>query len=369
MSAEPLIPQSDYADRRIRLVEAVRESSTEAFWVTNLVNVRYLTGFTGSYAQLLITPEETIFFTDGRYEEQAAEQVSGCTVNIFKNVGWPDVFKEEVTGRGWTEIGFEPKHLTIETLERQKALVGESVRWTPQPAWVESLRLVKDEYEIEVMRQSSAIVDEVFPVLVDSLREGITEKQVLHQMLNLFWDHGAKGPSFDPIVLFGARSSLPHGQPGDAELRKGDWVLFDFGALFEGYCSDYTRTFVFGEPTSDQVEKFEAVHSSYRAAFDAVRPGVACKEIDTIARDSLAAAGLGELFIHGLGHGTGLEIHEGPRLAQTSSDTLQSGNVVTIEPGIYIPGWGGIRLENAVVVREDGPEPLTHTPFLIQPRG
>ena len=232
---------------------------------------------------------------------------------------------------------------------------------------MEDLRIEKDETEVEALRRSSRVVDRVFEALLPGLIEGVTEREILRRMMNLLWEHGARGPSFDPIVLFGARSSLPHGQPGETPLRDGDWALLDFGAVVEGYCSDCTRTFVFGQADELQKERHRLVADAHAAGIEAAQPGTPCKEVDQAARNVLKNAGLEESFIHGLGHGVGLEIHEAPKLSATSEETLAEGMVVTIEPGIYLPGWGGIRIEDAVVVRSDGAEKLTACDRSIAP--
>ncbi len=353
--------------RREKITARVIEAEVDAVWITGLVNVRYLTGFTGSYGQLLITPTEAFFFTDGRYEEQAQSEVKGCEVHVFKNQTFADIFSSEITKRGWKSIGYETRHLTCEALHKQRGLVDKGIRWKPVPGWTEELRVFKDPIEIDLLQQSSQVVDKVFEELLPFIQEGVTEQGVLRRMMNLFWEAGAKGPSFDPIVLFGSRTSLPHGQPNDTVLHEGDWVLLDFGAYYKGYCSDCTRTFFYGTPDSLQRERHHLVMSAYRAGLAAAHPGMACCDVDAAARRIFEQAGLGEAFLHGLGHGVGLEIHEGPRVAKPSREVLQEGMVVTIEPGIYLPGWGGIRLENAVVITDGGAEPLTFCDMSIDP--
>jgi Xaa-Pro aminopeptidase/Xaa-Pro dipeptidase len=359
--------QPPHSNRRAKLTERLAETELDALWVTGLVNIRYLTGFTGSYAQLVITRAGSLFVTDGRYQEQVQSEVEGCEVRIFKNQTWPEIFAEEIRARGWKTIGYEARHLTCESFHKQRTLLDEGIKWRAVPGWVEDLRVVKDKIEIEALQRSSDVVDRVFESLLPEFREGVTEKDILRRMMNRFWEFGAKGPSFDPIILFGARSSLPHGQPGDTALCKGDWVLLDFGAVVEGYCSDCTRTFVFGEPDSLQRARHELVMEAHRAGASAARVGVPCNEVDSAARKVLEEGGMGDAFIHGLGHGVGLEIHEAPRVAQPSKEVLQAGMVVTIEPGIYVPGWGGIRIENAVVVTEGAAQPLTRSEMGLQP--
>jgi Xaa-Pro aminopeptidase len=358
-----------YEERRKRLAQRIDQEGLNALWITNLVNIRYLTGFTGSYAQILLTPGAAYFFTDGRYREQVDCEISGCSVRIFVGTTWLEVFAEEVVDHSWNRIGIEAAHLNVSLNEEVQKLRTKTgpVEWVSTVGWVEDHRVVKDEIEQEAIRSSSRVVDQVFEAILGELHTGVTEREILRKMQNLFCEMGATGPSFDPIVLFGARSSLPHGKPGTQTLKEGDWVLLDFGVVVEGYCSDCTRTFVFGEPDSLQKERHALVSEAYRVGISAARAGIAGKDTDAAARRVIEEAGLGEAFMHGLGHGVGLEIHETPRLAPSSKDILRKGSVVTIEPGIYIAGWGGIRIEDAVIVGEDSSEPVTFSDHSISP--
>jgi Xaa-Pro aminopeptidase len=364
-----------YTARRQRLADRLTKTGVDVAWITGLVNVRYLTGFTGSYAQLLITPEGALFFSDGRYVEQAGNEVSECEIHIFKNTTFAKVLAQLVHTRGWRIIGYEARHLTCESLHKHRIEMRASVpnekhvavKWKALPPWVEEQRIIKDQEEIALLKKSSRLIDEAFTQLLPSFQEGVTEREISRRLMNLFWEAGAKGPSFDPIVLFGPRSSLPHGQPSDQSLTRNSWILIDFGALLEGYCSDCTRTFFYGKADSLHRERHHLVMEAYQAGFEKIRPGIPCHEVDRTARQVIETAGLGETFMHGLGHGVGLEIHEAPRLAGSCQEILHENMVVTVEPGIYLAGWGGIRLENAVVVTQDGAEPLTHSAMGIDP--
>ncbi len=360
---------SPHESRLKNLSEKIAIEGLNALWITNMVNIRYLTGFTGSYAQVVATPHKTYFYTDGRYREQVDQEVSGCEIRVFVGTTWLEVLSEEILDRDWSHIGFEGTHLNVALYEKIQKLKSKSdpVGWKSTSGWVEELRIAKDESEKDALRRSSRVVDQVFDRLVLELREGITEKEILRKMLNHLWEYGATGPSFDPIVLFGARSSLPHGQPSENTLHAGDWVLLDFGAVVDGYCSDCTRTFVFGEPDTIQSERHALIYEAQKAGIAAVRAGASGKGVDAASRRIIEEAGLGDAFMHGLGHGVGLEIHEPPRLASSSKDILQNGAVVTVEPGIYIPGWGGIRIEDAVIVGEESCEPLTSCDHSISP--
>lgn len=364
-----MVAESIYSSRTGRLRERLRSDGVDALWVSSLPNIRYLTGFTGSSAQLLVTPEETLFITDGRYREQVQSEVKGCRIRVFTKGFWTDVLNEEAGQADWKRIAYESDHTTCNSLSKVRSLPAfeGKTEWLTALGWVESLRLQKDETEIEALRRSSQVVDRVFETLLPEFRIGVTERQILRRMMNLLWEYGATGPSFDPIVLFGARSSLPHGQPGETALAADDWVLLDFGAVVDGYCSDCTRTFVFGKADSTQKERHAFVAQAHAAGVAAAVPGTPCAEVDQAARKVLIEAGLGDAFIHGLGHGVGLEIHEGPRLASTSPDTLHEGMVVTVEPGVYLPGWGGIRIEDAVVVRSGVGEKLTSSDRSLDP--
>ncbi len=360
---------SPHEARRKKLSDRVLKEGLDALWITNLVNIRYLTGFTGTYAQLLVTPGAVYFFTDGRYREQVEHEVEGCGIRIFVGTTWLEVFAEEVVDHDWSRIGFEAAHLNVSLFDQIKKFKTKdgAVQWLPAAGWVEELRLIKDDWEKEILKRSSRVVDQVFEAILKELRVGITETEVLRKMMNLFWEMGATGPSFDPIILFGARSSLPHGKPGSQPLSEGNWVLLDFGVMVDGYCSDCTRTFVFGEPDALQMERHALVREAHRMGLAAARVGIAGRDADAAARQVIEAAGFGEAFMHGLGHGVGLEIHEAPRLAPSSKDILQSGVAVTIEPGVYIPGWGGIRIEDAVIVGDLSAEPLTFCSHSISP--
>lgn len=358
-----------FRDRVRPVVSRIPEQEIDAFWVSGLVNIRYLTGFTGSFAQLLLAPAESVFITDGRYKEQSQSEVVGCRLNVFESQKWIDVLAAEIGRQGWRRIGFESAHVTFETYGKLRTHpdLADTVEWKPTSSWIEARRVVKDEIELEALRRSSRVVDAVFGSLLSEFREGVSERQILRRLMNLLWEHGATGPSFEPIVLFGSRTSLPHGRPSEVELRGGDWVLLDFGAVVDGYCSDCTRAFVYGEPDDRQKTRHELVLRANEAGKQAAVPGATCKEVDAAARRVIAEGGLGEAFIHGLGHGIGLEIHEAPRLAATSEEVLREGMVVTIEPGVYVPGWGGIRIEDAVVVSAGGAETLTHCDRTIRP--
>jgi Xaa-Pro aminopeptidase len=332
----------------------------DAMLVTNLVNIRYLTGFTGSNAALLLAEDVPgeVLCTDGRYTAQVAEQVPDVKVEIARASALRLV---EFLGGG-CRLGFESHDVTVDA---HAALVArnDSVRWLPTPGLVEKLRLVKDDHEVALLRQACAVADTALAVLLErgSVRPGRTERQVARELEWLMFEGGADAVSFETIVATGVNSAVPHHRPTTAVLASGDFVKIDFGATVGGYHSDMTRTFVLGEPAVWQREVYAIVAESQAAGRAALKPGVDAADVDAAARQVIAQAGYAEMFVHGLGHGVGLEIHEAPGIASAATGTLPSGATVTVEPGIYLPGRGGVRIEDTLVVREEGPDLLTRT--------
>lgn len=322
-------------------------------------NVRYLTGFTGSAGYLVVGRERADLVTDARYREQAAgEAGDGVTVRVTDD-GW----RGEVAARlpstsGEAAVGFESDHVTVRGRER----LGEeapNVEWTAVEGLVDGLRERKEPEEVERIRSAARLGDRVLEAFLEEVREGKTEAELATELDYRLRRAGSEGVAFETIVAAGPRSALPHASPTERVVRRGDLLLVDFGARVRGYCSDMTRVFVLGEPEDWQRELHAAVLDALRAAVEAVGPGVDAAEVDAAARDSLEADDLAEHFDHSTGHGIGLEVHEGPSLSSRSDARLEPGHVVTVEPGAYLPGRGGVRLEEDVVVRDDGGEVLT----------
>lgn len=362
----PLV-RPDYAARRGLLRNLLVENEIDGLLVTDLVNIRYLTGFTGSNAALLVhswdtaeAEERTVIATDGRYDTQVAEQVPDLRAEIARAVARRVV---ELAGE-WQfgRLGFESH---IVTVDQHRGLVelGCGLDFVATPGLIEQLRMVKDDYEVGLLRAACAVGDEALAALLESgkLRPGRTERQVARDLEWAMFERGAAGIAFETIVAAGANSAVPHHRPTDAVLTTGDFVKIDFGAVVGGYHSDMTRTFVLGSPAGWQREVYDLVHAAQRAGREALRPGIPCADVDAAARNVIAAAGHGSQFVHGLGHGVGLRIHEAPGIAKTGTGTLLSGVAVTVEPGVYFPGRGGVRIEDTLVVREGGPELLTNT--------
>jgi Xaa-Pro aminopeptidase len=347
--------------RAERLVELIAERELDQLFVSDLTNVRYLSGFTGTNGACLVGREQRIFFTDFRYTDRAEREVG-------EEWERPEAERElvpQIAARMSGKVGFEDAKLSVRQLARLEAAVGENVDLVPAGDLVEQLRAVKEPEEIERMAAASEVADDVFRWALQSGLAGHTERDVARAVEARIRELGAE-PSFPPIIAAGENGALPHAEPGDREIGSGELVVFDMGAELDGYCSDGTRTFATGEPGDEAREVYDLVLTAQLASLAAIRVGASGKEIDAVAREMLTEAGHGEQFGHGLGHGVGLEVHEGPRLATTSEDELRAGNAVTVEPGIYVPGRFGVRIEDLVVLTADGYRNLSGTPKELQ---
>ena len=331
----------------------------DALLITNLVNLRYVTGFTGSNGIAVVGRDLRRFVTDFRYIEQVAEQVDGFDRELAPQVfddalrnGWPD---------GPLRLGFEDQHVSVRRHGRLRELLPERIELVPAGGAVEELRAIKDAAEVERIGAAAALVDEVYGTLREQGLVGRTEREVALTIELELRRIGAEGLSFDPIVASAERGALPHAVPADAPIPRGTLVTLDIGARLDGYCSDCTRTWATGELPDDLAEAYALVQRAQAESLAAVRPGPSGREVDAVARRIIEEAGHGEHFGHGLGHGVGMEIHEAPRLARTAEGTLVAGHVVTVEPGVYLPGRGGVRIEDLVVVTEDGHSVISTT--------
>jgi Xaa-Pro aminopeptidase len=334
--------------------------------VTHLVNVRYLTGFTGSAGLLLVLPDEVVFTTDGRYRDQAAEQLASAGVDARVEVR-PTVSGQHealtAAARSVAQLGLEADSVTWAQQRRFASHVFADAELVPTEGLVEELRRVKDAGEIERIAEAARIADEALASVRPLLGQEVTEREVAlgldYEMRRL----GADGSSFPTIVASGPNGAKPHARPSDRRVQPGELVVIDFGAVVDGYCSDMTRTLCVGEPGDEVLVRMVAtVEESQREGVAAVRAGVRGRDVDETCRAVIAQAGWGDAFIHGTGHGVGLEIHEAPRVASTSDDVLVPGHVVTVEPGVYLADHGGVRIEDTVVVTDHGCLVLTNAP-------
>jgi Xaa-Pro aminopeptidase len=331
----------------------------DALIVTNLVNVRYLTGYTGSNGVAVVGADgQRRFFTDFRYMTQAAAEVSGFEVVRGERDLLGDV-ADAVSGR----VGFEDATLSVRRLSRLEGLVGEGVELVPAGDLVEEQRAVKEPGEVETLRAAAALADEALSQVLARGLVGRTEHEVAVELVHAMRVLGASGPSFEPIVASGSHGARPHADPRAVEIPADVLVTIDWGAIVDGYCSDCTRTYATGSNVpSEALEGYEIVLAAQVASVEAVRAGASGVDVDALGREMISAAGHGEHYGHGLGHGVGLEVHEKPTLSPRSTDTLATGNAVTVEPGVYVPDSFGVRIEDLVVVTDDGCDVLSSLP-------
>jgi Xaa-Pro aminopeptidase len=343
-----------------RLEKLLAEGELDRMLVTDLVNVRYLTGFTGSNGACVCGPGLRLFFTDFRYTERAAAEVEGWEP-ITVEGDWLGSIAERLEGR----VGFEDDHMAVRVLGKLKEKLADGVEAVPAGGSVEKLRRVKDEVELAAIEAASKLADEVWLWSVERGLAGRSEREVARaaeaRIRELDGD-----PSFPAIVAAGPNGALPHAEPGEREIGRGELVVFDMGAMLDGYCSDGTRTYATGDPGESAREVYEVVRAAQLAALGAIEADAKGEAIDAVARRVIEAAGHGDRFGHGLGHGVGLEVHEAPRLSLRSDDVLEPGEVVTVEPGVYLPGQLGVRIEDLVVVTGSGHRNLSALPKDLQ---
>jgi Xaa-Pro aminopeptidase len=354
-------------DRRTERLEALRgrlrDQQLDALVVSSMPSIRYLTGFSGSSGLLCVTPGAALFCSDFRYREQAAAEIGElASVHIDNGGAWERLFAALPAVLASGTVGFEADHLTA----REAARLSDPSRpWrlAPTTGVVERLRAAKSPEEVETIREAGRVATAALEQIAPQVRAGMTELEVAALLEGALRRGGSEWFPFPTIVASGPRSALPHARTSRRVVAPGDFLLLDFGAVIDGYCSDVTRTFVVGaDPTERQREIHGLVQRAQRAALAGLRSGLSGRQADALSRDVIEAAGYGESFGHSLGHGVGLEVHEGPRLARTADDVLEPAAVVTVEPGVYLEGWGGVRIEDDVVLKPTGAELLTEYP-------
>jgi Xaa-Pro aminopeptidase len=345
-------------DRLAGLRHHLAEAGVEALLVSHPANVRYLCGFSGSAGLLLVAPGRVLLITDMRYATQAPDEAGQVAdVEIEESSLW-DRLRRVLASIPFRGLGFEKDRLTVAAAERLSAAT--SARLEPVTGLVESLRVRKDAGEVRAIRAAASLALEAFHEVAPRIRPGRTEVEVAADLERALRSRGSEWHPFPTIVASGPRSALPHARATGREIGRGDLVLVDFGAQLDGYCADLTRTLVIGgPPDARQREMYDAVLEAQRAAVTGIRPGMTGREADALARDRLGRRGLADAFGHSLGHGLGLEVHEDPRLSRTAEAPLPVGAVVTVEPGVYFEGWGGVRLEDDLVLTPEGPELLS----------
>lgn len=342
-----------------KLREVMTNEGWDAFIVTTPKNVRYLTSFTGSAGNVLITPKHSYFITDFRYDEQAKEQAKGFDVIIHKSNMYLEM-DELLKAEEIRSVGIEADHMNVSTYARLSDLFEPMLVQTQ--GVIEQIREVKDESEIEIIKQACEITDQAFEHILTFIKAGVTEIAVANELDRFLKEKGASGMSFDTIVASGVRSSMPHGVASDKVIEHGDMVTLDFGCYYKGYTSDMTRTIAVGEVNPELEKIYHIVLEAHNRVIESTKAGMTGKEVDALARDYITEQGFGENFGHTTGHGIGLDVHEGPAVASRNDQPLVVNNIITDEPGIYIAGLGGVRIEDDLLVTENGVESLNRSP-------
>ena len=334
---------------RLRKIQRVlEERELDGFLVTHIPNVRYLTGFSGTNGLCLIEKDSSYFLTDFRYEEQSHQEVKGVKIVIAKDSLFDELKKRKLV-RGLRRIGVEGNYLPYAEYQKLKKTFPR-LRFVPQADLDESVSAIKEEEEIRLIKKAAQISDKVFQEVLEVLKPGVRELEISAEISYLHKTAGADRDAFETIVASGSRGALPHGIASRKKIRKGEFVTLDFGCVYKGYCCDITRTVAVGEPGRKLRHVYQVVHDAQLGAIEAANPGIVAKDLDAVARGYITKRGFGKYFRHSLGHGIGLQIHEPPRISSQSTYRLRQGNVITIEPGIYLPGLGGVRIEDDVVV-------------------
>jgi Xaa-Pro aminopeptidase len=346
-----------------RLHEVRRQlaaSRLDALLVSHIPHVRYLTGFSGSNGLCVITRRKQFFFTDPRYKVQSRAEVEGFDLYV-SSIGLLEELGKRRLLQGAGRVGFESAHTTVEAHSRMRKLLP-GVKLVPTQSLVERIASVKDAAELLNIRGAIALTEKVFEKILDLLKPGMPEREVASEIGYWHKRFGAEGDAFEPIVASGVRGALPHARASEKTIKRGELVTLDLGCVLHGYCSDLTRTVAVGRPSPRAKKIYQVVLDAQRKALELACPGMKAGALDKVARSVISSRGFGKYFSHSLGHGLGIEIHEELRLSAQSRETLRAGNVVTIEPGIYIPGFGGVRIEDDIVLRDGGCDILTSAP-------
>lgn len=352
----------DHAHRRKRLRQVLRQQQLPAALITDATNVTWLTGFTGDSSWLLVDTDQDILISDSRYEIQIGEECPELTREIRTSRIQLIDFAAGIIGKARPrQLALEAHRLTKSSYEQLATALAETTVVAATDL-VEPLRAIKDRYEIATIEESIRIAERAFAVIRNQLVPDQTELQIAHNLEHQIRQFGGSRCAFDPIVGVGQRGALPHGQPSHFRVQEAPFLLIDWGAIYKGYCSDLTRILVTGKLTARLRKVYDVVLRAQQAAIGKIRPGVELAAVDRAARKIIEDAGFGKRFGHGLGHGFGLQIHESPFMAPSASGTLEAGMVVTVEPGVYLPDWGGVRIEDDVLVTSDGHQVLTRCP-------
>ncbi|MCR4431751.1 MAG: Xaa-Pro peptidase family protein [Tepidanaerobacteraceae bacterium] len=350
-------------ERIEKLLDVMEKENLDGMLLVKDANLRYLSGFTGSESYAVISKKGRAFITDSRYTEQAEQECPGFEVIKWRspNPDLPETIKSVCDKFVIKRLGFEKNCVSVDLYEKLKNGLGD-VELVGTIGLVEKVRSVKDSEEIECIKKAAEITDEAFDEILKYIKPGVTERDIERELAYVIRKKGAEDIGFSIIVASGKNSSKPHAVPSNKPVEEGDFITIDVGSMYNGYRSDMTRTVVLGKASEKQISIYNIVKKSQEESIKIIKAGVECKTVDKLARDIIIEAGIKEVFEYGLGHGVGLEIHEEPSMSAKSTSTLEEGNVVTVEPGIYIPGWGGVRIEDTVAVTKDGCEIITKSP-------
>ena len=335
----------------------INDLGYDGFYISNLTNIRYLTGFTGSAGLLLIIDGVSYFFTDGRYIKQSSEQVENSKITIIDSSYFEAITQAQLIKQNNLSIGFESEHISFSNYNGLKKNFSH-INWHPTNSIVENIASIKDQYEIDSLKTAIQITDYVFEKIISNIKPGVTEKYISAKISYLFKTNGAEGDSYESIIASGPNSALPHARPTDRKFQKGDFIVMDFGALYNGYHADMTRTLLIGPATKKHQEIYDIVLKAQLNGINTAKEGVACSSVDNACRSIIDNNGYADFFNHSTGHGLGLEVHTLPRIHKSNDQLLQSNQVITIEPGIYLPDWGGVRIEDDCLISKDQCIPL-----------
>jgi len=345
-----------FKNRLLKIKETVHNNKLDGIYITNITNVRYLTGFTGSAGSLLIIDNEQHFFTDGRYISQSKEQIKDCKVHIVGGAHFLGIKSKKLIPSN-TKIGFESSAMNVDTYERLSESLNHC-QWVKTSMIVEKIAAIKDKLEIESLKTAIEITDEVFTQIIPELKVGAIEKEISAKISYLFKMNGAEGDSYESIIGSGWLGALPHARPSDKKFELGDFVVMDFGALYNGYHADMTRTVVIGQASDKHKEIYDTVLESQLAGIKIAKAGITGAQLDNACRSVIEGAGYGDKFIHSTGHGIGLEVHTHPGINKLNNEALLENYIITIEPGIYLEGWGGVRIEDDCWIQRNACVPL-----------
>lgn len=342
-----------------RLRETFEKNKIDALLITQLDNVKYISGFSGSTAVVVVTTDRAVILVDPRYTLQAAKEAEGLEIREYFGIAQTEAAAGLLDDLAPERVGFEADHLTVSQHQRLKKAVTKPIKLVPTTDIVSSLRLVKDADEIKRIKKAVKIADDCFTHILGYLKPGIRERDIAVEIDSFMRTNGAEAPSFETIVAAGPNAAFPHAKPGDAKIKAGQFVKMDYGAFYNLYASDITRTVAIRKATQKMKEIYNIVLEAQLASLAAIKPGLKGEDIDAVARNIITEKGYGENFGHGLGHSLGIAVHDGPGFSKMSGIILEPGMVMTVEPGIYIEGWGGVRIEDDIVVTEKGCDILT----------